>query len=246
MALVTADPDQLQQVLLNLIQNAVQATPSGGRVAIRARSRGRPPRDRGRGHRRRESRPSICRGSSIRSSPRATRAPVSASSSRMVSCSGTRERSRYRASRGRAPRSGSSFPRIPPERIVAWRRHPILIIDDDETIRHFLSRDLEAEGYQVATADSGETGLRALEKDGADLVLLDIRLPDAQRDRRPAEDSRAMARGDRGHADRRARSRDGRASDAPGRPGLPHQGQADPRRAPPRDRARDRGAAAGP
>lgn len=36
--LVTADPDQLQQVLLNLIQNAVQATPSGGRVAIRART----------------------------------------------------------------------------------------------------------------------------------------------------------------------------------------------------------------
>lgn len=37
---VTADADQLQQVLLNLIQNAVQATPSGGRVAIRARSEG--------------------------------------------------------------------------------------------------------------------------------------------------------------------------------------------------------------
>ena len=54
----------------------------------------------------------------------------------------------------------------------------ILIIDDDETIRHFLSRDLEAEGFQVATADSGQSGLRALEKDPAELVLLDIRLPD--------------------------------------------------------------------
>ena len=36
----TADADQLQQVLLNLIQNAVQATAAGGRVAIRARTEG--------------------------------------------------------------------------------------------------------------------------------------------------------------------------------------------------------------
>jgi PAS domain S-box-containing protein len=33
---VLADADQIQQVLLNLIQNAVQATPSGGRVTVRA------------------------------------------------------------------------------------------------------------------------------------------------------------------------------------------------------------------
>ena len=54
----------------------------------------------------------------------------------------------------------------------------ILIIDDDETIRDFLPRDLEAEGYQVTTAESGNLGLRALERDTVDLVLLDIRLPD--------------------------------------------------------------------
>jgi signal transduction histidine kinase len=33
---VTADADQLQQVLLNLVQNAVQATPPGGKVSLRA------------------------------------------------------------------------------------------------------------------------------------------------------------------------------------------------------------------
>ncbi|MGH7681196.1 MAG: two-component system sensor histidine kinase NtrB, partial [Candidatus Eiseniibacteriota bacterium] len=37
---VTADPDQLQQVLLNLIQNAVQATASGGLVTVRAHEEG--------------------------------------------------------------------------------------------------------------------------------------------------------------------------------------------------------------
>ncbi|HZI89048.1 MAG TPA: sigma-54 dependent transcriptional regulator, partial [Candidatus Polarisedimenticolia bacterium] len=35
-----------------------------------------------------------------------------------------------------------------------------------------------AEGYQVLTADSGKAGLQVLEKEPADLVLLDIRLPD--------------------------------------------------------------------
>jgi DNA-binding NtrC family response regulator len=54
----------------------------------------------------------------------------------------------------------------------------ILIIDDDETIRYFLKRDLEAEGFQVAAAENGGAGLKALERDPPDLVLLDIRLPD--------------------------------------------------------------------
>jgi two-component system, NtrC family, response regulator AtoC len=54
----------------------------------------------------------------------------------------------------------------------------ILIIDDDETIRYFLPRDLEAEGFQVQTADTGLAGLRALEREPVDLVLLDIRMPD--------------------------------------------------------------------
>ncbi|HEX3112639.1 MAG TPA: response regulator, partial [Candidatus Eisenbacteria bacterium] len=54
----------------------------------------------------------------------------------------------------------------------------ILIIDDDETIRYFLPRDLEAEGFQVQTAETGLAGLRALEREPVDLVLLDIRMPD--------------------------------------------------------------------
>ena len=54
----------------------------------------------------------------------------------------------------------------------------ILIIDDDETIRYFLPRDLEAEGFQMITAETGQAGLKALERETVDLVLLDIRLPD--------------------------------------------------------------------
>jgi PAS domain S-box-containing protein len=43
---LTADADQLQQVLLNLVQNAVQATPPGGLVIVRARMEAEPPPER--------------------------------------------------------------------------------------------------------------------------------------------------------------------------------------------------------
>src|SRR5262245_28021607 len=95
----------------------------------------------------------------------------------MGSCSVTGARSKSRASWGRGPRSGSSSRVIPPER-ADMAKASILIIDDDETIRYFLPRDLEAEGFQVLTAENGQSGLKALERESVDLVLLDIRLPD--------------------------------------------------------------------
>ncbi|MBV8715494.1 MAG: hypothetical protein JOZ65_10545, partial [Chloroflexi bacterium] len=39
-AIVDADPDRLQQVLLILIDNAIKHTPSGGRVEVRVRRHG--------------------------------------------------------------------------------------------------------------------------------------------------------------------------------------------------------------
>jgi len=54
----------------------------------------------------------------------------------------------------------------------------VLVIDDEPQIRKFLDISLRAQGYQVETADTGEGGLEALATHGADIVILDLGLPD--------------------------------------------------------------------
>jgi two-component system KDP operon response regulator KdpE len=54
----------------------------------------------------------------------------------------------------------------------------ILVIDDEPQIRKFLEIALRAQGYQVVTASLGREGLERLALGGADLVVLDLGLPD--------------------------------------------------------------------
>jgi len=53
----------------------------------------------------------------------------------------------------------------------------ILVIDDEAGIRESLEVLLSLEGYSVKTANDGEEGLRTLEMENFDLVLLDLALP---------------------------------------------------------------------
>ena len=53
----------------------------------------------------------------------------------------------------------------------------ILVIDDEAGIRESLEVLLTLEGYGVRTAMDGEQGLRILELENFDLVLLDLALP---------------------------------------------------------------------
>ena len=54
----------------------------------------------------------------------------------------------------------------------------ILVVDDEPQIRRFLDISLRAQGYVVEAADTGEAGLAALATHGADVVVLDLGLPD--------------------------------------------------------------------
>jgi len=58
---------------------------------------------------------------------------------------------------------------------VSERR--VLVIDDEAGLRHTLLLILRDEGYQVQTADDGETGLRMALAEAPDVVLCDIRMP---------------------------------------------------------------------
>ncbi|HWR92934.1 MAG TPA: response regulator, partial [Desulfobacterales bacterium] len=53
----------------------------------------------------------------------------------------------------------------------------ILAIDDEANIRHLIENEFKLEDFEVATAPSGEEGLRMFEDHPYDVVLLDLKLP---------------------------------------------------------------------
>jgi two-component system, OmpR family, response regulator RegX3 len=53
----------------------------------------------------------------------------------------------------------------------------ILVVEDEESFSDPLSYLLRREGYEVAVADDGPTALDEFDRNGADLVLLDLMLP---------------------------------------------------------------------
>jgi two-component system KDP operon response regulator KdpE len=55
----------------------------------------------------------------------------------------------------------------------------ILVIEDDAHIRRVLIASLEAYGYEIHTADTGQLGVQLAERNKPDLIILDLGLPDA-------------------------------------------------------------------
>jgi CheY-like chemotaxis protein len=54
----------------------------------------------------------------------------------------------------------------------------ILVVDDEPAILRFLYASLESQGYIVSTAVNARTALDMVRKKAADLVVLDLGLPD--------------------------------------------------------------------
>jgi two-component system alkaline phosphatase synthesis response regulator PhoP len=53
----------------------------------------------------------------------------------------------------------------------------ILVVDDDPDIREAIGIVLEANGYEVVTAQDGEEGLAKLKEERPDLMILDLLMP---------------------------------------------------------------------
>ena len=54
----------------------------------------------------------------------------------------------------------------------------ILVVDDERSIREFLSILLEREGYEAITADTMARGVELLQQEPFDLAICDLKLPD--------------------------------------------------------------------
>jgi DNA-binding response OmpR family regulator len=54
----------------------------------------------------------------------------------------------------------------------------ILVVDDNELNLDLISKILELDGYEVATADSGDIALEKVGDFKPDLALLDVMMPD--------------------------------------------------------------------
>lgn len=54
----------------------------------------------------------------------------------------------------------------------------ILVVDDQDSIRHFVSKTLEDDGFTVLSAGTVREARQVLEHDLPDLLLLDLKLPD--------------------------------------------------------------------
>lgn len=56
-------------------------------------------------------------------------------------------------------------------------RQRIFVVDDDEKITSLLRRSLAFEGYEVHIANDGQSGLKLLQQDDPDLLILDVMMP---------------------------------------------------------------------
>jgi len=54
----------------------------------------------------------------------------------------------------------------------------VLVVDDENTLRHFLGLNLKNQGYQVGEAADGKTAMRLIDQQHFDVALVDLRLTD--------------------------------------------------------------------
>jgi PAS domain S-box-containing protein len=190
---VEADPNQLHQVFFNMILNAVQAMPSGGKLAIAARVR---PRDEDPEKAQLEvkftdtgcgiSREQIKRIFD----PFYSRRPNGGTGTGLgltVSLSMVRAMGgdiQITSAQGIGTTVMVLLPiveRRTDKRGEAARRGKILVVDDEPNVRRTLSAFLSRRGYQVHTAGDGEEAVKrvddALKTQPYDLILMDLMLP---------------------------------------------------------------------
>jgi signal transduction histidine kinase/CheY-like chemotaxis protein len=189
-AWVDADPTRLEQVISNLLDNALKYTPDGGRIAVAVRVDGDEAvlsvTDAGIGIAP-ELMPYVfdlfVQG--VRALDRAQgglglglalvrRLAVMHGGRVAVRSEGAGQGSTFEV---RLPRVAAGVEQQAPLAPPAPARHKVLVIEDNEDGREMMAMMLEAQQYQVLTAVDGYQGLRLAAERQPDIALVDIGLP---------------------------------------------------------------------
>ena len=192
---VYADPIRFKQVLYNLLSNAIKFTPKGKRsgspstplkwhgVLLGPRHRDRNPA--GRDGKRLQGISSGRNDDKGRKGRNRT-GPCDRAPSRGAARGYDRRRKHlgegscfhFTLPEAEAILAGSTLPKAHQKPAAPKERKPlVLVVDDELGSRELLSSYLEPEGYQIATAPSGEEALRAAEELRPDVITLDMLMP---------------------------------------------------------------------
>ena len=168
---VRCDPRKIKQAVINLVQNAIEASPAGGMVEIDV-ERGEPMRvrvlDRGPG-----IEPGLL-GQGVRARGDQQGARLGARPHhRPGLAAAARRRRDHRGAPGRWY-GGDHGAARPGGHGVKPR---VLVVDDDQGIRYTLREILESSGLEVDEAADGEAALARFAAAPADLVITDLRMP---------------------------------------------------------------------
>ena len=195
---VTGDADRLQQIVRNLVANAIKFTPDGGRVTIELMRSGDNVRltvhDTGIG-----IEPSFLphvfeRFRQADSSTTRTHSGVGLGLSivrHLVELHKGRIEARSEGKDQGAtfvvelPATATVVGSLPTPAVIPSRRSlvrldgvRILVVDDEPNTRELLAESLGLSGASVVTADSAKTALERFKRDGADVIVSDIAMPD--------------------------------------------------------------------
>ena len=204
--LVLLDDVLIEQVLFNLVENALKYTPPGSPIEIGARARRRRAAHRGRrprpgaaagtgGERVREVLPGPARGGPERRGPGPEHLPRHRRGPRGRDLGGEPRRAAGRCSGSMLPQRERP-PAVAPEEepgaggapgrgAVVTESEPeeglaplVLIVEDEVSMVRLLKAALGSQGFRVVEAASGQEALRQAATRSPDVVVLDLGLPD--------------------------------------------------------------------